>query len=258
MSDIVFTAPETQAQLASIFARLQVIEQSLGIAPSVAPASTPTPITPAPIPAPVKGISTRPQAVMPPVIAPVNQTAVGAPPLPDIPLSDIPLPVDDKVLVGSTHFAPVNQVAASPHYSARLSGTQSTLSGQASSPAPSIDWENLIGGKWALWLGATSLFLALAFFLAYTWKSLPPPPPWARVAMGLGCGIAFLIGGAWTRERAQRWPGLDRWARPPTASEADSPRARGAAASSQAPRRRETTAWDAGIRPSPHYAVDSG
>jgi uncharacterized membrane protein len=68
-----------------------------------------------------------------------------------------------------------------------------------------LDWESLIGGRWALWAGAASLFLAMALFLAYTWKSLPPPPPWARVAMGVGAGTAFLGAGWWSRERAQKW-----------------------------------------------------
>lgn len=71
--------------------------------------------------------------------------------------------------------------------------------------SPPLDWENLIGGKWALWMGSFSLFLAVALFLAYTWRHLPPAPPWARVAMGLGGGFALLVVGGYARPRTQRW-----------------------------------------------------
>jgi uncharacterized membrane protein len=71
--------------------------------------------------------------------------------------------------------------------------------------AQSRDWENLIGGKWALWVGSACLFLAIASFLAYTWKSLPPPPPAVRVAMGVAAGAAFLGAGGFFRHRVQRW-----------------------------------------------------
>jgi uncharacterized membrane protein len=72
-------------------------------------------------------------------------------------------------------------------------------------PSPVLDWESLIGGKWALWIGSISIFLAIASFLAYTWRYLPPPPPAAKVAMGLGAGVAALVAGAFLRERTQRW-----------------------------------------------------
>lgn len=64
-----------------------------------------------------------------------------------------------------------------------------------------------MGGKWALWAGLLSLFGAMASFLAYTWRFLPPPPPEAKVAMGVGAGVAFLVAGEWVRGRAQKWFG---------------------------------------------------
>lgn len=75
-------------------------------------------------------------------------------------------------------------------------------------PAPAFslgEWENLIGGKWALWTGSLCLFLAMASFLAYTWAALPPPPPWAKVALGMGAGAALLVAGDWMRSRTQRY-----------------------------------------------------
>jgi uncharacterized membrane protein len=67
------------------------------------------------------------------------------------------------------------------------------------------DWENLIGGKWALWIGLFSLFLAIASFLAYTWKALPPMPPAARVACGVVAGLALIGASHFFLNRAQRW-----------------------------------------------------
>ncbi|HEX8463048.1 MAG TPA: DUF2339 domain-containing protein, partial [Abditibacterium sp.] len=66
------------------------------------------------------------------------------------------------------------------------------------------EWENLIGGKWALWVGSLCLFLAMASFLALTWAALPPPPPWAKVAMGMGAGALLMTAGGVLRSRAQR------------------------------------------------------
>src|SRR5687768_10412590 len=43
------------------------------------------------------------------------------------------------------------------------------------------DWERLIAGRWALWLGALAIFLAVAFFLASAWQALGPL---ARLAGG--------------------------------------------------------------------------
>lgn len=67
------------------------------------------------------------------------------------------------------------------------------------------EWENLIGGKWALWIGSLCLFLAVASFLAYTWATLPPPPPWAKVALGMGAGAALLVAGGFFQTRTQRY-----------------------------------------------------
>jgi uncharacterized membrane protein len=170
------------AEVQALARRIQRIEQRLGMEQIVAPPQPVAPIQPvaaSPMPAPA------PIVVVTPATAPVSGVA------------------------SSTANVPPLVPPVVPAASARPVSSPVTSLPQSTSDAPdtrsAIDWENLIGGKWALWLGATSLFLALAFFMAYTWKSLPPPPPWARVAMGVGCGTAFLVGGAWSRSRAQRW-----------------------------------------------------
>ena len=75
-------------------------------------------------------------------------------------------------------------------------------SAPAKAAASLLDWEQLVGGKWALWAGLLSVFGAIASFLAYTWRYFSPE---AKVALGLFIGLAFLVAGEWTRKRAERW-----------------------------------------------------
>lgn len=68
-----------------------------------------------------------------------------------------------------------------------------------------LDWETLIGGRLALWVGALCLFLALASLLVYVGQTLPPPTPAMRVASGLAASLAFFAGAFGARKRTQRW-----------------------------------------------------
>jgi len=71
-------------------------------------------------------------------------------------------------------------------------------------PSPSFDWEQLIGGKWALWLGSIASFLAVAFFLAYAWQYLGPA---GRLMVGYGAGLLFLAAGSLASGRGEKWFG---------------------------------------------------
>ncbi len=68
-----------------------------------------------------------------------------------------------------------------------------------------LDWETLVGGRLALWIGALCLFLALASLLVYVGQTLPPPTPQVRVASGFAASFALFIGAFWARNRTQRW-----------------------------------------------------
>lgn len=70
---------------------------------------------------------------------------------------------------------------------------------------PRLDWEALIGGQGALWVGSAALFLAVAFFLAYAWQFLGPA---GRTISGFLLGAALMALGGLSRKRAQGWFGV--------------------------------------------------
>jgi len=70
---------------------------------------------------------------------------------------------------------------------------------------PRLDWEALIGGQGALWVGSAALFLAMAFFLAYAWQFLGPA---GRTVSGFVLGAVLMALGAFSRTRSQAWFGV--------------------------------------------------
>lgn len=69
---------------------------------------------------------------------------------------------------------------------------------EAVPPRKAVDWEDVVGRQWALWVGAIAVFLAVAFFLAYAWHSLTDGQ---RLAVGGCAGFAFLFGAEFARKR---------------------------------------------------------
>ena len=126
-----------------------------------------------------------PSSFAPPVVAPPTPTEVKTP---ERPAETAPTPA------APTPAAPITTAPTTAPAPAQSAPQKSLL-----------DWEQLVGGKWALWAGLLSIFGAIASFLAYTWRFLPPPPPEAKVALGFFAGVAFLVTGEWTRKRAQSW-----------------------------------------------------
>jgi len=58
----------------------------------------------------------------------------------------------------------------------------------------SINWEQFMGAKLFAWLGGLALFLALAFFVKYSFEHDLIPPA-LRVAIGFVLGAGFVVGG---------------------------------------------------------------
>lgn len=69
---------------------------------------------------------------------------------------------------------------------------------EAVPPRKAVDWEDIVGRQWALWVGAIAIFLAVAFFLAYAWHNLSEGQ---RLAVGGCAGFAFLFGAEFARPR---------------------------------------------------------
>lgn len=147
--------------------------------PAVSPATPPIPAPP--VAAPVSGPVNQPATVGPDQVPPAAATIPPHSPRPAAVPQPSPAP-------------PIPPPPADRPQAAKQANDHGAEHGG--------DWENLIGGKWALWIGTASLFLAAAFFLAYSWNFLPP---FARLGLGFGAGALFLGGGAFFRQRTLRW-----------------------------------------------------
>ncbi|GIV19859.1 MAG: membrane protein [Armatimonadota bacterium] len=77
-----------------------------------------------------------------------------------------------------------------------------SLATEAEAPGLGASWEQLVGGKGALWIGSIATFFALAFFLAYTWQLLGDV---FKLVVGFTAGAALLAFGEHSRKRVERW-----------------------------------------------------
>lgn len=74
--------------------------------------------------------------------------------------------------------------------------------GETKESQTTTTWEMLVGGKGALWVGSLSTFLAVAFFLAYTWQYFTDL---AKVGMGFASGLLLVALGEYSYRRTERW-----------------------------------------------------
>ncbi|RYG75148.1 hypothetical protein EON80_01620, partial [bacterium] len=136
---------DLKRQMRSLGERVGRIENKLQLA---------SPPEPTPAPPAVHPVA-APPAVAPPVMAP--------PPIPTTPYAPPPRsPIPPPPPIPTSSFAPQSSAPAPP---AATSSTPlrdwNEPKPQPSTPPFSLgDWENLIGGKWALWTGSLCIFLA--------------------------------------------------------------------------------------------------
>ncbi|MEC7501971.1 MAG: DUF2339 domain-containing protein, partial [Planctomycetota bacterium] len=83
----------------------------------------------------------------------------------------------------------------SPNNEKRIQG--STISG---GKRVLSDLEEMIGGRWLTWIGATSMLVAIAFFIPWAWKYFQTPE-WFKVIALHASSIGVLFFGLWLRRR---------------------------------------------------------
>lgn len=217
---------EILRQLHNQALRLDQIERRLGLtnAPvtTAATGAAPPKPQPPPVPAPAPGPPAQPYQPRPfPAAAPIPPAGYAAPRPPGPGLAG-------EFASLRSHLKSIGEAVSGPGaVTPPVAGAPAPGPPAAAAPAPGtiptppvppfglppvpqpapprsqpVDWENLIGGKWALWVGSVAVFVAVALFLAYTWVYLPPV---ARVAMGFVAGGMCLAGGYWARGRGEAW-----------------------------------------------------
>jgi len=65
-----------------------------------------------------------------------------------------------------------------------------------------FEWEMLLGGKLALWVGAALVLLAASFGIAYGWQFIGPV---GRVLLGVLAGLTFIGAGEFAKGRTAKW-----------------------------------------------------
>jgi uncharacterized membrane protein len=73
-------------------------------------------------------------------------------------------------------------------------------SAPASRQMPKIDWEQFMGVKLFAWLGGFALFLAVGYFVKYSFERDLIPPE-VRVALGFLAGLGLMVGGVLMKQR---------------------------------------------------------
>lgn len=152
---------------------------SAGAAPLSAVAPTATPAVSAPIaPAAVSSSPVAPPPVAPVPVAPAPVTVAAAAATPR-PVMATPPPLAST----AHHITPAAPIA------------------EVSTSRPRLDWEQFMGAKLFAWLGGLAGFLAVGFFVKYSFEHDLIPPE-VRVALGFVLSAALIVGGLMiTRDR---------------------------------------------------------
>jgi uncharacterized membrane protein len=145
---------EARADLAELRVRFDLLKDSLAVAPAP---SRPAPQIPEPRPAPAP-VHASPPALPPSLPKPA---AAVAPPLPE--------------LAAPASREPEVETPPVPGFLA------------------SVNWENFLGIKLFAWVGGFVLFLAVAFFLKYSFENNLISPP-VRIAIGYVLGAGLMVG----------------------------------------------------------------
>jgi hypothetical protein len=174
-------------KIASLEDELRWLKHQFGSKPTTAAAPDAAPETPVPAGPPVSARPgppespgpVRPQreAVTANLAAPVARPAAGP---------------------GSTAGAPP---PLPPAFAASTAAAAPTPPATPPAPLlPKIDWEQFMGVKLFAWLGGLALFLAVGYFVKYSFEHDLIPPE-VRVALGFLTGLGLIVGGVVLKQR---------------------------------------------------------
>lgn len=168
--------PSLEERLERLERRLEELSHRLEeVAQQSRPAAPTKPVPPSPQPGDIAETLAKQPAIPPPPVVPSLSNEV----------------VQRLTAAGTAETLPPPAAAPPPVSTTR-----------AAEPNTSNYWEQLAGGKGALWLGSVATFFALAFFLAYAWQLLGDV---ARLAVGFAIGAILLAIGEYSRRRVERW-----------------------------------------------------
>jgi uncharacterized membrane protein len=167
--------------------RVQRLEFRMGIKPTILPTPTKTQEKPE------VAVKPKKEEVPAPPVPPTPEPATpSAPPAPTIPKAT---PEPEKPPTPTMTPEPTPPKLPTPP--------------QPTEPQPpsehlktAFEWEMLLGGKLALWVGAVLVLLAASFGIAYGWQFIGPV---GRVLLGVLAGLTFIAVGEFAKGRAAKW-----------------------------------------------------
>jgi len=132
--------------------------------------------------APVSRVKPRPPPLIPHAAAPAVYVPAPAS------AEEIPPTLMPKPSLATPELTPPPPAAPRPAF------------GPGSMQGVNVDWERFMGVKLFAWLGGLALFLAVAFFVKYSFENNLIPPE-VRVALGFVAGLGLLVGGVVSKRK---------------------------------------------------------
>lgn len=139
---------------------------------------------------------------MPGVVAPARTQAVQAPPA-GIPARPVPPQSPPEPFIAAPAPPPVVEPAAPASPPPPLPGLKPVpppIPEPVRKLVPAINWEQFMGVKLLAWVGGLAAFLAVAFFVKYSFDNNLISPE-VRMAIGFVAGLGALVGGVMISRR---------------------------------------------------------
>jgi uncharacterized membrane protein len=188
--------------VAALRAEISQLGRSSGAEPTTGGGKPTVAAVPTAAADPTRETVTPPEAVAPSGLGTRPRTGVGLSPVPvstevdGIEASEPgPVPVADEVVPETVTPATRPALVIPPMPVAPPKGRN------VAPVRPKVDWERFMGVKLFAWVGGFALFLAVAFFVKYSFDNNLIPPE-VRVAIGFVAGLALVVGGTVLKRKA--------------------------------------------------------